>query len=269
MIWKQKKSIGVILWGFLFLMTSMIHPTNAIGFSDSENDVLLVDANEKGDFFAGIDIVQVFTYGSTIVIQCKEPIPVGAEIFFTFLVMFTNDKIEDTWDAAIRFIHEGPDNLLVTWIVGDPIESAPLDWNTDHTGSYFSVNEIQLTLIFTDYEEVSTAEMAVDSLAEIVHDTGEVQVFQDWAPDYYQPVVFGYIPPIDTTTTTEEPTTTPTTSIEQSSTETTTPMASTTSTEQTSTETTAPATGFISAGFISTIIAIPILVGIHKRKTRN
>ncbi|MFQ5980180.1 MAG: hypothetical protein ACE5OZ_18765 [Candidatus Heimdallarchaeota archaeon] len=251
---KAKRQIFLIGWAVALLLVFSGNSSTAIGFGDPEHDVFHTEAKEKGNFFPGIDILEVYTFGSTIVIQCQGPIPIHDDFPLTFLVKFTTDRISGDWDAAIQFSSQGHGNWTTAWIIGDPDESSPLDWEVDNTGSRFNVTENQLTLIFSEFTAVSTSEIAVITSVEIHDDdTGEHVVFKDWAPDYYQPHAFEFPPASEQPG--DDSSTPPETSLPPSSSG---PPSEPATTPQT-----------IPADFFGFIIALAVVFGLRKRRNRT
>ena len=189
---------------FILFSFSTLKSVTAIGFSDPENDVWHSQTNEKIEM-RWMDIINVYTYGSSIVIECLDHIPIEDAIPIDFLVLFSNDNDETNWEAAIYVQSLGFSNLTTYWVIGNLEEVTAFDWNLDPIGTHFSFFENKLTMFFTEFDDVSTSTLSVEVTAELEDDrTHEMFLLKDWAPDQYQPQDFE-VPEINDTPP-EEPT---------------------------------------------------------------
>ncbi len=245
-----RKNIRVkLLCIFLLLLSlSALKSVTGIGFSDPENDVWHSLTGEKIEW-PGIDVINVYTYGSSIVVECLNPIPIEDPIPLDFLVLFSNDDDESNWEAAIHVRCLDVGNRSANWVIGDLAEVTIFDWNLDPIGTHFSFFENKLTMFFTEFDDVSTSALSVEVTAELKDDmTQEFFILKDWAPDHYQPPDFEVPGRNDTTTTTttterEEPTTTESTS----------DMSSTTS-------------GLTNLSWFPIFLSVPLITYLYKRR---
>ena len=122
---------------FLVISSSTLKSGTAIGFTDPIDDVWHSLANEKIGM-PWMDINNVYTYGSSIVIECLEPILIEEELFIDFLILFSNDNDETNWEAAIHVFCLGFNQTLARWIIGARDEFRIDEWNLDPIGTHHS-----------------------------------------------------------------------------------------------------------------------------------
>lgn len=245
------KCLCVLLLLFSF---SSLKSITSIGFSDPENDVWHSLANEKIEM-PWMDIINVYTYGSSIVIECMGPILIEDDAMpIDFLVFFSNDDDETNWEAAIHISSLGSSNLTARWVIGNLEEVTIFDWNLDSIGTHFSFHENKLTLFFTEFNDVSTSALSVEVTAELE----DGSVLKDWAPDHYQPQNFE-IPEIDDTSTR------PTNSTTITTTTTTTAREEPASTESTS-DFISTTPSLINLSWLPILLSVPLMTYLYKRR---
>ncbi len=199
MIIRKNIFLRLICVFFLLLSISNFKSVTAFGFNDPEKDVWHSQTNEKIEM-PWMDIINAYTYGSSIVIECLDHIPIEDAIPIDFLVLFSNDNDETNWEAAIHVQSLGFGNLAAYWVIGNLEEVTTFDWNLDPIGTHFSFFENELTMFFTEFDDVSTSALSVEVTAELEDDrTHEMFLLKDWAPDQYQPQDFE-VPDLNDTT---------------------------------------------------------------------
>ncbi|MFX0117116.1 MAG: hypothetical protein ACFFB3_21390 [Candidatus Hodarchaeota archaeon] len=171
---------------FLFLMF-IPSPTRASTLFDPEFDVKYENTGERGRLRESIDILQVDSEGSKVIITCGSPVDL-IEVGYThrYLVLFSDDGNPTDWEAAIILTSFGGNNLEISWKIGPVTFEEAIgmnNWIKCYDMTYYAFIDNVIRLSFVEYPATSYAEMVIWTEVISIDANGNKHIFHDWAPD--------------------------------------------------------------------------------------